>query len=186
MTFYYFQVLVLKWHDFLDKFVKAVGKAGLRLNVVRLTVVKMVILTNEAQPPNTLVTRDGLILKVVERNQGQKWLECILTAWARMMQHIDFAYDMEQGTEIMHEILVFRPFFWKLRSNRDKNPQFRLKDLRGSRLGSSRSASCSTALSRGPSSLQGWGGGCAKHCRAGLTQPPSVERRTKQLPYMRG
>lgn len=30
MTFYYFQVLVLKWHDFLDKFVKAVGKAGLR------------------------------------------------------------------------------------------------------------------------------------------------------------
>ena len=29
---------------------------------------------NEAQPPNTLVTKDGLILKVLERNQGQKWL----------------------------------------------------------------------------------------------------------------
>ena len=131
MTFYYFQVLVLKWHDFLDKFVKAVGKAGLRLNVVRLTVVKMVILTNEAQPPNTLVTRDGLILKVVERNQGQKWLECILTAWARMMQHIDFAYDMEQGTEIMHEILVFRPFFLETPQQSGQKPSVPLEGFEG-------------------------------------------------------
>ena len=42
---------------------KAGGKVGLRLNVH-----KTVILTNEAQPPNTLVTKDGLILKVLERN----------------------------------------------------------------------------------------------------------------------
>ena len=57
---------------------------------------------------------------------------------------------------------VYPALFWKLRSNRDKNPQFRLKDSRGSRLGSSRSASCSTAFSRGPSSLpeQGWRNRC--------------------------
>ena len=46
---------------------KTVGKVGLRLNSD-----KTVILTNEAQPPNTLVTREGLILKVLDRNQGQK------------------------------------------------------------------------------------------------------------------
>ena len=81
----------------LDKFVKAVGKVGLRLNVD-----KTVILTNEAQPPNTLVTKDGLTLKVLERNQGQKWLGCILTACGSMMQHLDLAYHMEQGTKSMH------------------------------------------------------------------------------------
>ena len=56
-----------------DKFVRVVGKVGLRLNVD-----KTVILTNEAQPPNTLVTKDGLILKVLERNQGQRWLGCTI------------------------------------------------------------------------------------------------------------
>ena len=80
-----------------DKFVKAVGKVGLRLNVD-----KTVILTNEAQPPSTLVTKDGLILKVLERNQGQKWLGCILTASGSMMQHLDLSYHMEQGTKSMH------------------------------------------------------------------------------------
>ena len=50
----------------LNTFVKAVGKVGLRLNID-----KMVILTNEAQPPNTLVTKDGLILKILERNEEE-------------------------------------------------------------------------------------------------------------------
>ena len=81
----------------LDKFVKAVGKVGLPLNVD-----KTVMLTNEAQPPNPLVTKDGLILTVVERNQGQKWLGCILTACGSMMPHMDLAYHMEHGTKTMH------------------------------------------------------------------------------------
>ena len=50
----------------LDKFVKAVGKVGLRLNVDETA-----ILTNEAQPPNTLVTKDGLILKVWSGIKGK-------------------------------------------------------------------------------------------------------------------
>jgi len=81
----------------LDKFVKAVGKVGLRLNIG-----KTGILTNEAQPPNTFVTKDGLILKVLARNQGQKWLGYILTACGSMMQHMDRAYQVEQGMKIMH------------------------------------------------------------------------------------
>ena len=43
------------------------------------------MLTNEAQPPNTLVTRDNRILKVCDRNEGQKWLGRILTASGSMM-----------------------------------------------------------------------------------------------------
>ena len=46
--------------------------------------------------------KDGLILKVLERNQGQKWLGCILTACGSMMQHMDLPYHMEEGTETMH------------------------------------------------------------------------------------
>ena len=38
--------------EILDEFVKAVGKIGLRLNVDNA-----VMLTNEAQPPNTFVTK---------------------------------------------------------------------------------------------------------------------------------
>ena len=76
---------------------KAVGKVGLSLNID-----KTIILTNEAQPPNTLVTREGLILKVLDRNQGQKWLGCILTACGSKMQDMDLAYHMEQGTKAMH------------------------------------------------------------------------------------
>ena len=38
-----------------------------------------VILINGGQPPNALVTRDGLILKVLERNQAPKLLGYILT-----------------------------------------------------------------------------------------------------------
>ena len=76
----------------LDNLVKAVGKeAGLRVNVD-----KTVIVTNEAQPPNSLVTKDGLILKVLQQSQRHKWLGCILTACGRMMQHMDLAYHMEQ------------------------------------------------------------------------------------------
>ena len=55
-----------------------------------------------AQPPNTFVTEAGMILRVLERNQGQKWLGCKLTAFGRMMQHMDLAYHMEQGTKTMH------------------------------------------------------------------------------------
>ena len=72
--------------EILDKFVRAVGKVGLRLSID-----KTVILPKEAQPPNTLVTREGLILKVLDRNRGQKWLGCILTSCGSKMQDMDLA-----------------------------------------------------------------------------------------------
>ena len=95
MTFYYLQILAMKWHKvcaILDKFVKAVGKIGLRLHVD-----KTVMLTNEAQPPNTFVTKHGLMLKVLERNQGQRWL-----GYARMHLHRLWRYDAAHGSRLPH------------------------------------------------------------------------------------
>ena len=95
-TFYYLQIPALKWHKFWIN-PGAVGLMGFRLNVD-----KTVFLTNEAHPPNTFVTKDGLILKVLDWNHGQKRLKCILTACGGMRQHLDFAYHMEKNTKTWH------------------------------------------------------------------------------------
>ena len=59
----------------LEKLIVAVGCAGLILNAE-----KSVLLTSQAQPPPTLVIRDDVVVKVLDRNRGQKWLRCMLTA----------------------------------------------------------------------------------------------------------
>ena len=57
-----------------------------------------VILTNRAQPPNTFVTRDGVIFE----NFGSE-------ARAKaMMQHIDLAYHMEPGTNAFARRVIER------------------------------------------------------------------------------
>lgn len=81
----------------LDKSLKAVGLMGFRLNLD-----KTVLLTNQAHPPNTFVTKDGLILKVLDWNHGHKRLKCIVTACGGMMQRLDFAYHMEKKPKTWH------------------------------------------------------------------------------------
>ena len=81
----------------LDKLITAVGRAGLILNAE-----KTVVLTNQAQPPATLVIRDGVAVKVLDRNQGQKWLGCMLTAAGSMGQNVDLLYHIQQGTKCFH------------------------------------------------------------------------------------
>ena len=70
-----------------------------------IRIFKTVILTIEAQPPTSLVTKDGLILKVVDWNHGQKRKKCILTACGGMMQHLDFAYHMEKTRKVGTQIV---------------------------------------------------------------------------------
>ena len=53
---------------------------------------KTVVLTNEAQPPPFLATDSGLKLTILQRNVGQKWLGCMLTAARTQLQHIDLSY----------------------------------------------------------------------------------------------
>ena len=84
----------------LDKLIVAVGHAGLILNAE-----KSVVLTNQAQPPATLVIRDDVVVTVLDRNPGQKWLGCMLimlTAAGSMEQGVDLLYYIEQGTKCFH------------------------------------------------------------------------------------
>ena len=60
------------------------------------------MLTNQAQPPATLVIRDGVAVKVLDRNQGQKWLGCMLTAAGSMGQNVGLLYHKQQGTKCFH------------------------------------------------------------------------------------
>ena len=64
----------------LDKLIVAVGCAGLIFNAE-----KWVVLTNQAQPPPTLVIREDVVVKVLDRNRGPKWLGCMLTAGGSMI-----------------------------------------------------------------------------------------------------
>ena len=72
----------------LDKLIVAVGRAGLILNAA-----KSVVLTNQAQPPPTLVIREDVVVKVLDRNRGQKWLGCMLTAAGSMRRGVDLLYQ---------------------------------------------------------------------------------------------
>ena len=61
---------------------------------------KSVVLTNQAQPSPTLVIRDDVVVKVLDRNQGQKRLGCMLTAAGSMRQDVDLLYHIQQGTKV--------------------------------------------------------------------------------------
>ena len=56
------------------------------------------MLTNEAQPPPFLSTDSGLKLTILQRNVGQKWLGCMLTAARTQLQHIDLEYHLQQAS----------------------------------------------------------------------------------------
>lgn len=55
--------------DCLDVLVKQLDRVGLVLNPE-----KTVVVTNEAQPPQTVKTTAGVILGVLPRDGGQRWL----------------------------------------------------------------------------------------------------------------
>ena len=63
---------------------------------------KTVVLTNEAQPPPVLATDSGLKLTILQRNVGQKWLGCMLTAAGTQLQHIDLQYHLQQASKSFH------------------------------------------------------------------------------------
>ena len=60
------------------------------------------MLTNEAQPPPVLATDSGLKLTILQRNVGQKWLGCMLTAAGTQLQHIDLQYHLQQASKSFH------------------------------------------------------------------------------------
>ena len=58
--------------------------------------------TNEAQTPPFLATDSGRKLTILQRNVGQKWLGCMLTAAGRQLKHIELEYNLQQAANFFY------------------------------------------------------------------------------------
>ena len=76
---------------------KHLDRVGLLLNTH-----KTVVITNEAQPPQTFVTTAGVILRVLPRDAGQKWLGSMLTSRGSKLQDVDVQYNLQQASKVFH------------------------------------------------------------------------------------
>jgi len=52
-----------------------------------------------AQPPPLPATDSGLKLTILQRNVGQKWVGCMLTAAGTQLPHIDLEYHLQQASK---------------------------------------------------------------------------------------
>ena len=78
-------------------------QVGSLLNAEKTVALTNEALTNEAQPPPILATVGGLRLTILQRNVGQKWLGCMLTAAGSQSQHIDPEYHLQQASNFFYE-----------------------------------------------------------------------------------
>ena len=83
--------------NLLDALVKQLDRVGLLLDTD-----KTVVITNEAQPPQTFATTAGMILKVLPRDAGQKWLGSMLTSRGSKLQDVDVQYHLQQASKVFH------------------------------------------------------------------------------------
>ncbi len=78
--------------------VDQLDRVGLLLNAD-----KAVVITNEAQLPQTRTTKPGPILTVLPRDPGQKWLGCsMLTSRGSEVQDVDLQYHLQQASKLFH------------------------------------------------------------------------------------
>lgn len=61
--------------NLLDALVEQLDRVGFPVNPE-----KTMVIMNEAQPPRTITTTAGAILRVLPRDDGQRWLGSILTS----------------------------------------------------------------------------------------------------------
>ena len=80
-----------------DALVKQLDRVGLLLNLE-----KTIVITNEAQPPQTITTTGGMILRVLPRDAGQKWLGNMLTSSGSKLQDVDLHYHLQQASKAFH------------------------------------------------------------------------------------
>ena len=62
------------------------------------------VITNEAQPPHIITTTAGLILKVLPRDGGQRWLDSMLTSRPSKVQDVDLQYHLQQASTVFRMI----------------------------------------------------------------------------------
>ena len=83
--------------NLLGALVKYLDRVGLLLNPD-----KTVDITNETKPPRTITPTAGVILKVLPRNAGQKWLGGMLTSHGSKLEDVDLQYHLHQASEVFH------------------------------------------------------------------------------------
>ena len=83
--------------NLLDALVKQLDRVGLLLNLE-----KTIVITNEAPPPQTITTTGGMILRVLPRDAGQKWLGSMLTSSGSKLQDVDLQYHLQQASKAFH------------------------------------------------------------------------------------
>ena len=83
--------------NLLDALVKQLDRVGLLLDPE-----KTMVITNEAQPPQTITTTAGVNLKVLPRDGGLKWLGSMLTSCGSKLQNVDLQYHLQQASKIFH------------------------------------------------------------------------------------
>ena len=77
--------------------VNHLDRVGLLLNPE-----KTIVITNEAQPPQTITSTAGVILRVLPRDAGQKWLGSMLTSRGSKSQDVDLQYHLQQSSKVFH------------------------------------------------------------------------------------
>ena len=73
--------------DLLDALVKQLDRVGLLLNPE-----KTIVVTNEAQAPQTITTTAGVILRILHRDAGQKRFGSMLTSRRSKLQDVDLRH----------------------------------------------------------------------------------------------
>ena len=77
----------------LDDLVRKLQNIGLQLNAA-----KTVVLTSGVQPPSSLHTNNGTVLRVLKQEEAHKWLGCMISAAGSRNTHLDLHF----GSSIFH------------------------------------------------------------------------------------
>ena len=81
----------------LDDLVRKLQNIGLQLNAA-----KTVVLTSEVQPPSSLHTNNGTVLRVLEQEEAHKSLGCMISAAGSRNTHLDLQHHLQAASRAFH------------------------------------------------------------------------------------
>ena len=81
----------------LDDLVRKLQKIGLQLNAT-----KTIVLTSEVQPPSSLHTKNGIVLRVLKQEEAHKWLGCMISAAGSRNTHLDLQHHLQAASRVFH------------------------------------------------------------------------------------
>ena len=63
---------------------------------------KTVVLTSEVQPPSSLHTNNGTVLRVLKQEEAHKWLGCMISAAGSRNTHLDLQHHLQAASRAFH------------------------------------------------------------------------------------